>query len=465
MDLDIQQFIVKGILENKSFFVKVIHNLQSSYFTEEYNPIVKAIKKYHEKYEKIPNYTTVATILSSGNFPPSLMEKINSTVFGTKKLDFDATKESEWLFDETKQFINDMAVFKVLQEGSKILNKDEGTREYGDIASKMQKAISIDWDEDLGFEYSDLMEFDERYDRLSDSTRRIPTGIDRIDEAIGGGILGETKFLALFAGSAGLGKTLILGNTAVNAVKQGKNVLYITFEISQDELGKRIDSAFTGLSISNITKMRKEVRRRIKDEYETGKMGRLFVKEYPPSSVNANEVEALVNQLKMKKDFKPDVLVLDYLGIMKPVSSDVTNSYEKGKHVSEELRALSSRLNAPIMSATQYNRSGYNKESVDLDAMADSMAIAHTADLVISLTQTDEDSEKSQVRFEVIKSRVSKKGTRGTMDIDYDTLSVNNDLGSGSSSSDESDEEVSEVIDKLRDAKSEESIKDTNGIS
>jgi archaellum biogenesis ATPase FlaH len=457
MDLDIQKFIVKGVLENKSFFVKVINNLQADYFTEEYNPIVKAISKYHQKYDKIPNYTVVSTILSSADYQTSLMDKINNSLFGAKDLDFDPKKEVDWLFDETKQFINDRAVFKVLQEGAHELNKDENKRDYGDIANKMQKATSIDWDEDLGFEYSDLIELDERYDRLSDSTKRIPTGIGKIDEAIGGGILGETKFLALFAGSAGLGKTLILGNTAVNAVKDGKNVLYVTFEISQDELGKRMDSAFTGLSIANITKMRDEVKRRITDEYSTGKMGRMIIKEYPPSSVNANEVEALINQLRMKRDFKPDIVVLDYLGIMKPIATNVANSYEKGKFVSEELRALSSRLNCPIFSATQYNRSGYNKESVDLDAMADSMAIAHTADLVISLTQTEEDSENSIVRFDITKSRVSKKGTKGKIQVNYETLKVENE-------GEKTDEEVSSVIDKLKNVKSEEKIKNTSGI-
>jgi RecA/RadA recombinase len=393
------------------------------------------------------------------------MDKVTDSLFKAKDLEFDSNKESDWLFDETKQFVNDKAVFKVLQDGVIELNKeDEQKRDLGSIAVKMQKAISIDWDDDLGFEYSDMLQFDERYDRLSDSTRRIPTGISQIDEAIGGGFPGQTKFLALFAGSAGLGKTLILGNTAVNGVKQGKNVLYITFEISQDELGKRVDSAFTGLSIANITGMREEVKRRIKDEYETGKMGRLFIKEYPPSSVNANEVEAFITQLKLKRDFTPDIIVLDYLGIMKPISNDVSNSYEKGKFVSEELRTLSSKLNCPILSATQYNRSGYNKESVDLDAMADSMAIAHTADLVISLTQTDDDSENSQVRFEVTKSRISKKGTRGIMDINYDTLKVEN-TSTGGGSGEKTDEEVGEVIDKIKKTKSEEKIKDITGIT
>lgn len=260
--------------------------------------------------------------------------------------------------------------------------------------------------------------------------------------------------------------TLVLGNTTINAIKDGKNVLYISFEISEDELGRRMDSAFTGLPITNITSMRNEVKRRISDAYATKNPGRLMIKEYPPSSINANEVESFVHQLRLKRDFIPDILVLDYLGIMKPISSNITNSYEKGKFVSEELRALSAKLNCPILTATQYNRSGYNKESVDLDSMADSMAIAHTADLVVSLTQTDEDRENSHIRFEITKSRLSKKGLKGIMGVDYENLSIVNDLNTSTKEDIDGDDAISDRIEKLRNSKKDKLINNNNdGIS
>lgn len=461
MDDEIQNFIVKGLLENRNYFRRVVNNLDPKYFSEEFEPVISEIRDYHNKYDKVPDYSVLVNVLSNKDFSDSLLEKIESTVGECKDMDFNPSADEEWLFDETKQFANDRAVFKVLQEGAHELNKDEKKRDYGRIYNKMQSAISIDWDEDLGYEYSDLVEFDSRYDRLQDVSKRIPTGIKKIDEAIGGGILGATKFLGVYAGSAGLGKTLILGNTTVNAVKDGKNVLYISFEISQDELGKRVDAAFTGLKVNELTSMKKEVKRRIKEEYsKSEKPGRLIIKEYPPSAVNANEVEAYVQQLKLKRDFSPDIIVLDYLGIMKPIQTMVANSYEKGKFVSEELRALSSKLNVPILSATQYNRSGYNKETVGLEAMADSMAIAHTADLVISLTQTDEDKENSHVRFEVTKSRLSAKGMKGIMNVDYETLSIRNDVDE-----DEENESVSDTIEIVKKAKKANKLKGSSGIS
>lgn len=213
MDLDIQKFIIKGLLESKTFFRRSVNNLEPFYFSEEYEPIVKSIRKYHAKYDRIPEYSVVTTIVSHGDFSKSLLEKIETKLNESKNLDFNPIADEEWLFDETKQFINDRAVFKVLQEGAMELNKEENKRDYGDIYTKMQKAISIDWDEDLGYEYSDMILFDERYDRLSDVSHRIPTGITKIDDAIGGGILGKTKFLGVYCGSAGLGKCCVYINT------------------------------------------------------------------------------------------------------------------------------------------------------------------------------------------------------------------------------------------------------------
>ena len=211
MDVDIQKFIIKGLLENKAFFRKVVNNLEPNYFSEEFEPIVKSIRKYHTKYDKIPEYSVITTIVSHADFSKSLIEKINSSLMDARNLEF--TSDDEWLFDSTRQFINERAIFKVLQDGAMELNKEDNKRDFGDIYTKMQKAVSIDWDDDLGYEYSDMLEFDSRYDRLCDSTRRIPTGITKLDEAINGGMLGDTKFLAVFAGSAGLGKCVVSTST------------------------------------------------------------------------------------------------------------------------------------------------------------------------------------------------------------------------------------------------------------
>jgi hypothetical protein len=221
--------------------------------------------------------------------------------------------------------------------------------------------------------------------------------------------------------------TMILGNTAVNAVKSGKNVLYISFEIDQRELRKRLDATFADLDLASISGMREQIKNKVREAKRQGKVGRMIIKEFPPASVSALDVENYLFDLKLKKDFEPDLIVLDYLGIMKPISNEQNNSYEKGKAVCEEIRALSDKFKCPILSASQSNRGGYGANTVEMDNIADSMGIAHTADLLISLAQTEELKENSQIKFDIIKSRISRNGSSGIMDVDYTRLRLLSD--------------------------------------
>jgi archaellum biogenesis ATPase FlaH len=221
--------------------------------------------------------------------------------------------------------------------------------------------------------------------------------------------------------------TLILGNIALNAVKHGKNVLYLTFEIDQKELRKRVDANFADFSVRNITQMREEVKNKVKNAKQKGNMGRFIIKEFPPASISSLDIESFLHTLNLKRQFKPDVIVLDYLGIMVPISKEHKNSYEKGKAVCEEIRCLSDRHKCPIITAAQTNRSGINQANVEMDNIADSMGIAHTADLIISLAQTEDLKENCQIKFEVIKSRISRTGAKGIVNIDYDKLKLIND--------------------------------------
>lgn len=422
---DIQVFIVKGLLENPSYFRNVSTNLQPVYFDEEVSYIIKFIKNYYIKYEKIPDYSVVVnSIANVKSLADDIKTGVEEKLKSIKELSFDTFKEEQWLFDQTKEFVNSRAMFLVLKEGAMEISKDEGQRDYGKIDKKMREALSIIWNEDLGIDYFDEDGLDETYDYLGDNSLRIPIGVDVIDKAINGGIPSQTKFLAVFAGSAGSGKTLLLGNTAINAVKNGKNVLYLTFEISQNELRKRIDANFADFNINNIINLREEVKQKIREAKESGSNGRFIIKEFPPGSVNALEIENFVNNLKLKKDFKPDIVFIDYLGIMVPISKDYNNSYEKGKMVCEELRALSDRLKAPCVSATQLNRLGTKDSNGGMSNIADSMAIAHTADLMISITKTQEQNQNCELKFEVIKSRISREGSKGIVKVDYDKMKI-----------------------------------------
>jgi archaellum biogenesis ATPase FlaH len=425
LDHDIQIYILKGLFENMSFFRNVSLNLDPEFFDEDKGPIVEFISNYFAKYDKIPEYSVVVNVMSKAKkFGDELKEEIEETLINIKKLEFDSEAESKWLYDETKDFATEMAFKISLRKGVMELEKDSKEQDLGASIRDMEKSLSMTWDEDFGIEFFDEDGIDDIYDHLGDNSLRIPIGVPAIDDAINGGIPGETKFCAVFVGQAGLGKTMILGNAALNAVKDGKNVLYITFEIDQRELRKRLDASFTDFSVSSILNMRDQVKQKVKDAKAQGNCGRFIIKEFPPASVTALQIEQFLHSLKLKKQFVPDVLVLDYLGIMVPISKDAKNSYDKGKAVCEEIRALSDRFKCPVLSAAQANRSGYGQQSVEMDNIADSMGIAHTADLIISLAQPEELKENDQIKFEVIKSRISKSGSRGIVDVDYDRLKL-----------------------------------------
>jgi len=435
MNENIQLFIIKGLFENTSFFRNVLTNLDPIYFDEDKGQLIKFVKSYFQKYEKIPTYSVAFNMISQIKVTDELREEIEESLTNIKKFDFDPLSEDDWLFDQTRDFVNEKAMFLVLKKGAMQLSN--GDVDYGSIEIDMREALSMDWNDDLGIDYFDVDAIDDIYDNLSDHSKRIPIGVDVIDDAILGGIPGDTKFCMVYVGSAGIGKTLILGNTALNAVINGKDVLYITFEIDDKELRRRIDASFTDYSVRNITQVREKVKQKIKEAKASGKMGRFIIKEFPPASVSSLDIESFLHTLRLKKQFKPKLIVLDYLGIMVPNSNEHSNSYEKGKAVCEEIRCLSDRHKCPIITAAQTNRSGYGQSNIEMGNIADSMGIAHTADLIISLAQPEELKENNQMKFDIVKSRISKTGASGIVDIDYDKLKIINNA---------EEEQISDII-------------------
>jgi hypothetical protein len=211
---NIQTFILKGLLEDPAFFKNVSSNLSPTFFDEDKSKIIAYIKGYYAKYEIVPDYSVVVnSICNMKSVSDEVKAEAEKTIAEVKALPFDPIKENGWLFDQTREFCNNRAMFSALKDGAMEISKEEGKRDYGKIEKKMRDALSLNWNEDLGIDYFDEVEFDNTYDELSDNTIRIPLGVDVIDNAINGGIPGKTKFVVTFIGAAGIGKCVRGVNT------------------------------------------------------------------------------------------------------------------------------------------------------------------------------------------------------------------------------------------------------------
>jgi replicative DNA helicase len=425
---NIQDFIVKGLLEDREYFRNVIGNITTDHFDDGRSDIIDMVKDYFKTYDNIPTYDVLKNTLRK-NKDTLNRKKLEMIVNHLKKSKSLEMSDAKWLLDETKVFVRNKSVESLLFTGAEYVeNNDKSGITIEGIHRSMQDIVGMTWDENLGIEFADTLQFDEVYDQLETITKRVPTGIRSLDDEIGGGIEINTSSLCVMCGSAGAGKSMFLQNIAVNAIKSGHNVVYLSFELVETQLRKRMDSTFSGIDITKLIKSREVLKEKITKMYETGDIGRMFIKEYPTGTCTILDIENYISKLKLQKDFVPDMIIVDYLGIMKPLDlGGQSNSYEKTKRVCEELRGYSGKIKVPIISASQLNRGGVAQESVGLDNIADSMGIAHTADLVLALTTTDQLKEDNKLRFEVLKSRLSRTGGVGYFQIDWDTLTIRNE--------------------------------------
>jgi predicted small secreted protein len=214
MENELQEKIIKSLVESKSFFAYAIANLKSEHFEEDKSPIIDAIKKHYNKYNEVPEYSILVTEISSDRkISDEIKDEIEETIKRIKKYDFNIEKNFQWICDQVEQFVTDREIFDVMKAGIIESKKEDSQRDYGKLKLQMEKALSINWGHDYGLEFFDEDTIDEVYDMLNDASIRIPTGISVVDDAIGGGFPGQTKFIAVFVGQAGLGKCCSYVNT------------------------------------------------------------------------------------------------------------------------------------------------------------------------------------------------------------------------------------------------------------
>jgi archaellum biogenesis ATPase FlaH len=317
----------------------------------------------------------------------------------------------EWLVEKTEKFCQDRAVFNAVMESISIIDGKHQTLSKNAIPDVLTKALSVSFDTNIGHDY--LENSDARFDFYHLEEERIPFDLDYFNRITKGGLPNKTLNIAL-AGT-GVGKSLFMCHSAAGALSSGKNVLYLTMEMSEERIAERIDANLLNVPIDQLEHLSKPMFddrvSRVKGKTE----GKLIIKEYPTGSAHANHFRALFNELKLKKQFVPDIIYIDYLNIcasarMKGMGGAI-NSYSYIKSIAEELRGLAVEFDVPIVSATQTTRSGFNNDDVGLEDTSESFGLPATADFMFALISNDELKANNQILVKQLKNRYNDLNT------------------------------------------------------
>jgi len=316
----------------------------------------------------------------------------------------------DWLVERTEKWCQDRAVFNAVMESIQIIDGKHQTLSKNAIPDVLSKALSVSFDTNIGHDYIDNA--DQRFDFYHLDEERLAFDLDYFNKITKGGLPNKTLNIAL-AGT-GVGKSLFMCHQAASALSMGKNVLYITMEMSEERIAERIDANLLNVPIDQLELLSKDMFRQKVHNVAHKTDGKLIIKEYPTGSAHANHFRALLNELKLKKNFIPDIIFVDYLNIcasarMKGMGGAI-NSYTYVKSIAEELRGLAVEFDVPIVSATQTTRSGYSNDDVGLEDTSESFGLPATADFMFALITNDELKAAGQILVKQLKNRYNDPG-------------------------------------------------------
>jgi len=414
-------FIEKVVL--KSLFVKdhvrerIIPFLNTNIFhSVEAKIIVKHILQFRAKYNNFPTVSEIQLEIED--------DKYNSFLSDCVKLDTTEYTD-EHLLDRTEDFIKQSLLFNVFSEA--VDNVDNGKlKEIEDIPDKLREIVSFSFNTQIGLDLFSEDGEESMFNHLHDEDKVIPTNIPYFNAAVKGGF--HEKALTLFLAATNVGKTLIMCSMASDALLQNKKVLYVTLEMEKHMIGERILANLFDVSLNDLPLMTREkfklkfekIRQHIKQN--------LIIQEYPTKSINANHLRTLVKDLGIKKGFKPDILFIDYIGLMVPIHiRKEENSYTEQKRISEEVRGVAGELGPATVSGVQTNRDGAESSDIDLTNIADSFGTAATADLIIAVTQSDEMREAGKFLWIILKSRYGRNKIKFKVCVDYPKMRITAD--------------------------------------
>ncbi len=405
----IEFLILRNLIYNEEYARKVIPFIKDDYFEDQKQKIIfQEISSFIQQYNKLATKEILSIEVEKRS-------DINDTIF-KEIVDMitsleDEVGELDWLIDSTEKWCRDRAIYLALMESIQLADGKSESKGRDAIPSILSDALSVSFDNHVGHDY--LQDYEERFESYHKKEDRIPFDLEYFNKITKGGLPNKTLNIAL-AGT-GVGKSLFMCHVASSALIEGKNVLYITLEMAEEKIAERIDANLLNINIQDITDLPKPMFDTKVEDLAKKTQGTLIIKEYPTASAHCGHFKSLLNELALKKSFRPDIIFIDYLNICASSryrANGNVNSYSYIKAIAEELRGLAVEANLPIVSATQTTRSGYGSSDVELTDTSESFGLPATADLMFALISTEELEGLNQILVKQLKNRYNDPTVR-----------------------------------------------------
>ena len=398
----IEKVILRNLVYNEEYLRKVLPFIEPDYFNNRDERIVfEHITKYVAEYNSLITKEVLQIEIEDRR---DITQDEVKNIYGTINELEDIECDFEWLSDTTEKWCRDRAIYLALMESIKIADGQDDKKNRDAIPTILSDALSVSFNRNVGHDY--LEDYEERYELYNKKESRIQFDLEYFNKITKGGLPNKTLNIAL-AGT-GVGKSLFMCHHASAVLLEGKNVLYITLEMAEEKIAERIDANLLNVNIQEIVDLPKPIFESKVTNLAKKTQGSLIIKEYPTASAHSGHFKALLNELALKKSFKPDIIFIDYLNICASsryrAGSNV-NSYSYIKAIAEELRGLAVEANVPIFSATQTTRSGFASSDVDLTDTSESFGLPATADLMFALISTEELEGLGQIMVKQLKNR------------------------------------------------------------
>ena len=400
----LEQQILANLIENEDYVRQSIAHLRASYFLDaEYREVFKVVRDYVTAYNSPPSVSAIKIALQDNRkITEDLYSKCEDLINSLKS----DNPDEKWLIDQTEKFCKDKAVYNAIMQSIQIIDGQDKTHSVDALPSILSDALSVGFDNNIGHDY--VADAEARFEFYHRHEEKLPFDLEYFNKITEGGLINKTLNIAL-AGT-GVGKSLFMCHVGAGMISAGKNVLYITLEMAEERIAERIDANMMDVSMQDLRDLSKAMYtdriQKIKNKVD----GRLIVKEYPTATAHAGHFRALLEELKLKQNFYPDIIFIDYLNIcvsQRLRNNSGANSYTIVKSIAEELRGLAVEYDLPIVSATQTTRGGFNNSDVDLTDTSESFGLPATADLMFALISTEELEQQGHMMVKQLKNRYS----------------------------------------------------------